>query len=106
MCRHNAYHSATKGFVSFAATLRETEAEARGREATVARLEDVLNDVHPGARAHVFGSCITGLRLPYGDVDLMVEYDTFMCFLDALACMHWSSCLLCWSLLLHVCDCL
>jgi DNA polymerase sigma len=33
----------------------------------------VLQTVHPGARTHVFGSSITGLRLPYGDVDLMVE---------------------------------
>ena len=62
--------------VRFAEQLRETEDEVLRREATVARANMVLQTVHPGSRVHIFGSVATGLRLPYGDVDLMLEVDT------------------------------
>ena len=63
----------TAEITDFSSQLAETDAEIRNREATVARCERVLNKIVPGANIHVFGSCVTGLRLPQGDVDLMVE---------------------------------
>ena len=59
--------------VTFSEKLRETPIEMHNRELAVARLEAVLARVDPKARIHTFGSSATGLRLPYGDVDLMIE---------------------------------
>jgi len=33
----------------------------------------VVQTVWPGARVHLFGSAVSGMRLPYGDVDIMIE---------------------------------
>ena len=33
----------------------------------------MLQRVHPGAELHVYGSTATGMRLPLGDTDLMIE---------------------------------
>lgn len=57
---------------AFAQQLRETERETAAREETVARATMVLQTVCPGADVHVFGSAVTDLRLPFGDVDLMI----------------------------------
>ena len=57
----------------FAKQLLETEGDANRISATVARTSMVLQTVWPGARIHTFGSVATSLRLPYGDIDLMIE---------------------------------
>jgi DNA polymerase sigma len=59
--------------LAFAEQLRETDEEKETRERTVARCTKVVQEVEVGARLHVFGSCATDLRLPQGDIDLMVE---------------------------------
>lgn len=43
------------------------------REETLARTTELVQQLEPNARVHIFGSCATGLRLPFGDLDLMVE---------------------------------
>lgn len=57
----------------FAEQLCETEDELAQRTEAVARASMVVQTVWPGARVHLFGSAVSGMRLPYGDVDIMIE---------------------------------
>lgn len=63
----------THEIVSFANQMRETKEEVELREQTVERCKQIMHRIEPDAEMHVFGSCATGLRLPQGDVDLMIE---------------------------------
>ena len=58
---------------SFSEALRETAHEESLRDLTVARLNAVLQRVHPGAATQLFGSAHTDLRLPDGDIDVLVQ---------------------------------
>ena len=59
--------------IAFANHMMETPADVQKREETIARCEEVVRELAPDAQVHLFGSCVTGLRLPHGDVDLMIE---------------------------------
>ena len=63
----------TEEILCFANQMRETPADIEQRDKAISHCKKVLKRVEPGARVHMFGSCVTGLRLPHGDVDLMIE---------------------------------
>ena len=59
----------------FEQQLRETDEEAELRMRTVQRAESVLRTLNPDAQATLFGSAVSGLRLPYGDLDMHLHVD-------------------------------
>lgn len=59
--------------VAFARQFRETPEEQEARTQALLRTRLVLQKVHRRAEVHVYGSSATGMRLPLGDTDLMIE---------------------------------
>ena len=57
----------------FAQQFRETKAERHEQAQALDRAQHALQEIHPGAKLHVFGSRSTSLCLPFGDTDLMIE---------------------------------
>ena len=63
--------------LKFEQQVRETSEELQAREMALRRATSVVNYMHPNATVHVFGSCATNLRLPNGDIDLMIKLDDY-----------------------------
>ena len=57
----------------FAKQFRETSAEQAMRAAAFDRASNAIQMVHHGAKAHIFGSTATSLRLPHAVTDVMIE---------------------------------
>ncbi|GAA5826033.1 hypothetical protein JCM11251_000100 [Rhodosporidiobolus azoricus] len=61
--------------VAFVRWCRPTIAEHDFRRQVFALFERIVQRLWPGAQVHLFGSGVTGLYLPHGDFDVVVNHD-------------------------------